>query len=302
MDDARCVELKKVITNEDLYLLDNVKSYNFVCDECGIPLIPCSYKKAVNLRKPYFKTGKNAEHQSDCYAKATSKIREQAKTARIATDEGFPLTYPNRFNLSASSSTKHLVDEIQQESGKVQSVRAGLNSSKKNQLKQNYVTSSFQTLVDQYFNFPFDRDRELSFDGINGSQYRDIFQKINNPIGKQKFRFQTETSEAKVFYSTLSWDKPDITENKIVIKLSAGWWQEIAGKKQNVRPYFVEVNIQQWSDKTISKFVERLKQIQQLVKGTDKKAMMVFVGEQDRDSDFYRFECDEVRLINFKVF
>ncbi|MCL1065597.1 hypothetical protein L2735_02075 [Shewanella olleyana] len=307
MDDARCIELNKIVTNEDLYVLENVKSYQFVCDECGVSLIPCSYKKSVNLRKPYFKTGKNAEHKAGCYAKATAKIREQAKTSRISTEEGFPLAYPNRFNLAAVKSAKFIHEElINEEPSDSKRIGAQNISSAANaghtKTKQNYVTSSFQTLVDQYFNFPFDRDRELTFEGIKGNQYQQIFQKINNPIGKQKFRFQTAEPETKIFFSILSWDKPEIDNNIIKIKLSAGWWQQSAGKKKNLRPYFVEINTEGWQASVLTKFTERLAQIRELVKGTDKKALMAFVGEQDREEDFYRFTCDESRLMCFKVF
>ncbi len=302
MDDARCVELQKTVTNEDLYLIDDVKSYQFVCDECGVSLIPCSYKKAVNLRKPYFKTGKNSEHLVGCYAKVTSKIREQAKTARISTDEGFPLAYPNRFNLTAAKSVKtdkSSASDIQAQHGVIK--KQFDNASRANS-KQNYVTSSFQTLVDQYFNYPFDRDRELTFVGISGHQYQQVFQKIQNPIGKQKFRFQSEKPEKKVFFSSLSWEKPEIIDDQIIVKLSAGWWQESDGKKKNLRPYFVEINTTEWSKTVLNNFTQRLTQIRELVKGTDKKAMMVFAGKQDREQDFYRFTCDESRLICFKVF
>ncbi|WP_285162604.1 hypothetical protein [Shewanella goraebulensis] len=302
MDDARCVELNKLITNEDLYLLDNVKSYSFECDECGVSLIPCSYKKAVNLRKPYFKTGKNTEHRTDCYAKATSKIREQAKTSRISTDEGFPLAYPNRFNLVSARSIKPVDVLVNNEQREFQAGRLTASSSSQKKEKRNYLTSSFQTIVDQYFNFPFDRDRQLTFEGISGNHYQDVFQKINNPIGKQKFRFQTEQAQTKIFFSTLSWDKPEISDDKIKIKLSAGWWQESEGKKKNLRPYFVEINTQGWQTNVLTKFIERLVQIRELVKGTDKKALMAFVGEQDREEDFYRFTCSESRLVCFKVF
>ncbi|WP_153916231.1 hypothetical protein [Shewanella sp. TC10] len=302
MDDARCIELNKIVTNEDLYVLDNVKSYQFVCDECGVSLIPCSYKKSVNLRKPYFKTGKNTEHEAGCYAKATSKIREQAKTSRISTEEGFPLAYPNRFSLAAVKSAKVI------NAGSTDTKLTGSQNSSslantgRTKTKQNYVTSSFQNLVDQYFNFPFDRDRELIFAGISGNQYQQIFQKIANPIGKQKFRFQTDKPEQKIFYSTLSWEKPEVEEQLISIKLSAGWWQQSEGKKKNIRPYFVELNTQEWQKSVLNQFIERLEQIRDLVKGTDKKAMMVFVGEQDFEEDFYRFKCNEPRLICFKVF
>ncbi|WP_282168011.1 hypothetical protein [Shewanella japonica] len=302
MDDAHCVELNKRMTNEDLYLLENVKSHTFLCDECGVELIPCSYKKAINLRKPYFKTGKNKEHKPHCFAKAVSTIREQAKKSRITTEEGFPLSYPNCFNLTAAKSVKQS-PEVSDEKGtdtshSKRAAKADLGVRQKN----NYVTSSFQTVVDQYFNFPYDRDRKLNFEGITGSEYRDVFQKILNPVGKQKFRFQSKDDENKVFYSTLSWEKPAITENTITVKLSAGWWQEVDGKKQNLRPYYIEIDIASWPQTSINHLVERLKHIQQLVKGTDKKAAIVFVGRQDRETDFYRFTCNEPRLISLKVF
>ncbi len=50
MDEARCKDLNRVVTGEELYVIDNIESLSFSCDACGIPLNPCSYKKEVNLQ------------------------------------------------------------------------------------------------------------------------------------------------------------------------------------------------------------------------------------------------------------
>ncbi|WP_144208058.1 hypothetical protein [Shewanella donghaensis] len=302
MDDARCLQLERLVTNEELYILENVKALDFVCDECAIELIPCSFKKAVNLRRPYFKTKPKTEHEAYCYAKATSKIKEQGKTARITGDEGFPLAYPNRFNLAAVKSLK--VGATSADNGSAANGDNSVlvtSSNKPKSKKSNYVTSSFQSIVDQFFNFPYDRDRELLFEGVEGKQYRQIFQKVINPIGKQKFRFQTETEQNKVFYSTLAWDKPQIEDDKIIIKLSAGWWQKVDDKSKNLRPYFIEANTSGWTAVVKENFINRLSQILELVKGSNKKALIAFVGKQDQQQDFYRFYVNESKLICFKV-
>ncbi|WP_076540975.1 hypothetical protein [Shewanella sp. UCD-KL21] len=301
MDDAHCLQLDRIVTNEELYILDNVKSLNFVCDECAVALIPCSYKKAVNLRRPYFKTSKNVEHKQHCYAKASSKIKQQGKTSRLSSDEGFPLAYPNRFNLTAAKSVKAVsnTEIAAADVNHLSMSKTAKDVSRKR--KANYVTSSFQSIVDQYFDFPFDRDRALTFEGVQGQQYGQIFTKIVNPVGKQKFRFQTDNNDTKVFYSTLAWDKPQVEADYIMIKLSAGWWQKVDNKNKNLRPYFVKIQTSAWPEAVKTNFVKRLTQIRELVKGTDKKALVAFVGKQDQQEDFYRFFAEEAKLISFKV-
>lgn len=63
MDEARCKELGRVVTSEELYIIENVKLLNYSCYECDVELLPCSFLKDVNLRKPYFKTRKGVHHE-----------------------------------------------------------------------------------------------------------------------------------------------------------------------------------------------------------------------------------------------
>jgi hypothetical protein len=89
MDEARCVESGELVFSEELYIIDDVPSLSFCCDECGIDLIPCSYVKDVNLRKPYFKLNKGEEHIAGCYAEGDAKVKGSGLTSRLSTSKVF---------------------------------------------------------------------------------------------------------------------------------------------------------------------------------------------------------------------
>ncbi|WP_217522019.1 hypothetical protein [Vibrio metschnikovii] len=300
MDEARCKELSRVVTSEELYIIDKVKSLTYSCDECGIELLPCSFQKNVNLRKPYFKTRKGVHHKQGCDAEGEAKIRSKGASTRLTSSEGFPLAYPNRFKLRK--------DDVVEPTGVITPLAPDSrhpNKRKKDQSdgsgrKSNYETTSFKSIVNQYFDFPYDRDRALSFEGVDGTTYTEIFSQIRSTRGNQKFVIQGD--KQKIYYASLPW-KLSIEDNgKIQINLSPGKWVEREGKKVNERPYYVEVDFSNWPQRSKSKFLSDYNKIIELVRGTNRKAAIAFVGEQDTKDDYFRFYSIDRRLITFKVF
>jgi len=300
MDEARCNELGRVVTSEELYFIEDVKSQNFFCDLCGVALLPCSFLKGVNLRKPYFKTRKGANHKEGCDAQGESNVRSKGASTRLMSSEGFPLAYPNRFKLRTEDMVEPSKLNALQDKESLRSNRKNTNKMESNGRKSNYQTGSFRSVVNQYFDFPYDRDRDLSFEGVDGSSYNAVFKKIISTRGKQKFLIQGE--KRKVYYAAMPW-KICHEENQILkIELSSGKWIEQGGKRVNDRPYYLEVDFSNWPKQSKTKFLNEYKQIAELVRGTDRKAAIAFVGEQDMSDDFFRFYAADRRLIVFKVF
>lgn len=300
MDEARCKELDRVVTSEELYIIENVKSKNYVCNGCSIALLPCSFDKEKNLRKPYFKTRKGIHHDIGCGAEGLAKIRKRGATSRLSTTEGFPLAYPNRFktkinDVANSPVSVELEGSTPSRSNKVRN--EGRDTSIR---KSNYETTSFKSIVNQYFDFPFDRDRELNFEEVVGDSYNQIFKKILSTRGKQQFLIQGEAQ--KVYYAPLSWKRCKEDNDNIKIELSPGRWVEQDGKQKNERPFYLEINFAKWPKQTKTKFLNEYDKITTLVRGTDKKAAIAFVGKQDTNDDYFRFEVTDRRLIAIKVF
>lgn len=300
MDEARCLNPLKVVTSEELYLVDAPSSLNFVCDECEVELIPCSYVKDVNLRKPYFRTKPGDSHFVGCSAEGDSNIKSRGASKRLTGSEGFPLDYPNKFKLRKDDLTDDAIAEI----GLVRSAKVARKSNGnvdfENKKKSTYETTSFRSIVNQYFDFPYDRDRPLSFEGIDGNKYDEVFSKIKSTTGKQQFLIQGK--ERKVYYGILSWSSHETLDGGIRIPISAGRWVEQDGKRVNDRPFYVEIDFDSWPKQTITKFVNSYTKTLDLVRGTTTKAVIAFVRHQDVNEDYFRFYAENRLLIATKIF
>ncbi|BCL70541.1 hypothetical protein TUMSATVNIG1_25030 [Vibrio nigripulchritudo] len=296
MDEARIVESGEVVTAEDLYFIVNVDKTNFCCDECEVPLVPCSYIKDFNLRKPYFKTYPDRNHKSWCETESASKIKKKGQRSRLTSEEGFPLAYPNRFKLrkESASEVSGTLSGRGNKKGRLGSRNA--NEFPDYSRKTNYETSSFKSIVNEYFDFPHDRDRELFFEGVSADTYSTVFQRIENTIGRQHFRLQGE--EMKVYYSTLSWKIAEAVDDVLQIELSRGKWVD----KKNERPYYVEIDMSVWPKQSKTKFINHYKNVVETVRGTSNKALIAFLGMQDVDDDYFRFFAQNRLLIAFKLF
>lgn len=302
MDEARCNELGRVVTSEELYIIEDVKSQNFSCDLCSVELLPCSFLKDINLRKPYFKTRKGVNHQKDCDAEGDSKVRSKGASTRLTSSEGFPLAYPNRFKSRKDDAVKPPIPNVAKD---VEIRRASKRNKDKikddfNRRKSNYQTTSFRSVVNQYFDFPHDRDRELFFEGLEGSSYNTVFKKITSTRGKQDFLIQGD--KKKVYYCAMPWKICQENDQILKIELSSGKWVEQDGKRVNERPYYLEIDFTSWPKQSKTKFLNEYQKIAVLVRGTDRKAVIAFVGEQDTTDDFFRFYVVDRSLIAFKVF
>ncbi|HGF7496813.1 TPA: hypothetical protein AB5A57_003438, partial [Vibrio cholerae] len=300
MDEARCKELSRVVTSEELYIIENVRSLSYECDECGVELLPCSFLKDINLRKPYFKTRQGINHKEGCDAEGEAKIRSKGLSTRLSTLEGFPLAYPNRFKLRKEDVVEPNGVITPSDNNTRYPNKRNKEEKSSSGRKSNYETTSFKSIVNQYFDFPFDRDRPLYFEGVDGTTYSDIFRKIRSTKGKQQFLIQGD--EEKVYYASLPWTLSNEDNEKISINLSPGKWIEQEGKKVNDRPYYLDIDFSEWPKGSKSKFLNEYKKIIELVRGTNIKAAIAFVGKQDTKDDYFRFYSSDRRLIAFKVF
>jgi hypothetical protein len=296
VDEALCKDLNRVVTGEELYVIENIESLSFSCDVCGIPLNPCSYKKEVNLRRPYFKAFPGKNHLKDCDAKGVQKIRDKGRKKRITDESGFPLPYPSRFLMRREDAVEPTHEPAIPASPNTQKPRNVQEQQEKDQKRHNNITTSFRAIVNQFFDFPYDRDLPVQFEGINGDTYSEIFQKIESTIGKQQFRIQGEAR--KIYYSPISWEQAKENGDLFDVPLSRGRWAD----GRNERPYYVRIDFSTWPKQSRTKFVNLYNKVLAATKGTNQKAVIAFVGCQDISDDYFRFYSEHRFLVCFKLF
>ncbi|MBD1572871.1 hypothetical protein HC725_06200 [Vibrio sp. S17_S38] len=300
VDEARVVGTEVIITAEDLYLLDDPKGIDFCCDDCEIGLFAASFDRSINVRKAHFRHFPDKPHHIDCGGEEYAKARKKGKKERLSLEgEGFPHSYPNCFkkrkpkvesqSMKGGSSTENNASSRRDGGNK------DLTSSRKT--KATYATSSFKSIVNEYFDFPFDRDRPLSFEDISGSTYDEVFLCIRNPFGNQQYRIQGDN--IKIYHGKMSWKKAEPKGDILSIQLTSGLWEN----NKNKRPYYVDINMSDWPAQTKTKFLKRYNDVFNLIVGKEMKTEchFAFVGQQDTQDDYFRFFAEDRSLTAFYI-
>ncbi|MGO2324096.1 hypothetical protein [Vibrio casei] len=295
MDEARNVKTGEIVTAEDLYFIKNPRTIDFCCDDCEVKLNPCSFLRGINIKKPYFQTFPGKPHIECEFASEATK-RKKGQTERITTLEGFPLNYPNRFKLKKEGDSEP-TDIVLPKPERKKRLPSDIPDGKSRGLKSTYLTTSFRTIVKEFFDFPHDRDRALIFDGVMGSTYKDVFQRIKNTLGKQLFRVQGK--DTKVYYAPISWTRAEPENDVLVIDLNCGRWVD----KKKVRSYYVKIDMNDWPQQTKTKFLNRYYEYLDLIQGAkNSKCVIAFVGYQGNRDQHFGFIAKDRRLIDFKIF
>lgn len=296
MDEARNVKTGEIVTAEDLYFIKDPKAINFCCDYCEVKLNPCSFLRGINIKKPYFQTFPGKPH-IECEFDSEAIKRKKGQTERITTPEGFPLNYPNRFKLKMEGDSESTDIDRRPKSDRKKRLPRDIPDGESRGVKSTYLTSSFRTIVKEYFDFPHDRDRALIFDGVMGATYRDVFQGIGNTLGNQSFRVQGK--DTKVYYAPISWARAEPENDLLVVELSRGRWVD----NKRVRSYYVKIDMNEWPQQTKTKFLNRYYEYLSLIQGAkNSKCVIAFVGHQGNRDQYFGFIAKDRRLIDFKIF
>lgn len=299
MDEARIKSTGEPVTGEDLWYMDVVDHGDYECFDCGLAVIPCSYDKDVNLRRPYFKVHKGTRHEEGCrFADDAQALRDRAKDESIAGEDGFPLPFPSR--LIFANLEKVVRDDQEQggERAEPRQRRPAQGTGNRRRPHQ-YSTDSFRAVVKHYLDFPHDRDLPLAVPGIDGRTYRECFQPLWQPEGAQTFLKQVPE---KIYYGPASWKEPEQEGDTLTILLTKGLWVKKKKKPDLVRPFYIQADMSAWPELSREAFIYEFRKTLHDVRGDKSKKMLVFfIGPQDLEEDFYRFFVNDYRLITMKV-
>ncbi|RPD83950.1 hypothetical protein EGK75_11870 [Neisseria weixii] len=274
----------KIIDAEQLWELDFVDSYGYLCRGCHIQVTPCSFR-AENKKRPYFSA--KLGHKPDCDVEGDAEIVKKAKKQRISTDRGFPASFPNRLLLkdtrevTSSTEAPAAISAYRTRAGRTE----GTDTVKRT---RTWAAQTIRSICRVFLNYPYDRDLPLSIPDINGKTYQEIFWRLSN-------KGIVQYKEPHIFYAPISWHKLNQTEAYLEIQTGCGRWEN----SKLIESYQIRVNWKDWRAKKRSVVLQeieaaRLECIQ--ARGSKRKGWLFFIGIQDKGNPGVFYVTDH-RLI-----
>ena len=241
---ARIKNTDDVIESEDLKVLEDVRSIEFVCVDknCNIPLIPSSYQEK-NKRRPFFKKYKNQQHSNKCSYNKYLHFLEIGKTRRLTELEFEKLEYPSQLIINqpkpkeSDTTTNDILPESEGSSTKKIS-----NGEFTEAAHSNRKVSSISQIVDFYLACPYNREVDLDLLGIN-APYKYQFRRIYGPNTGNYI-------DNKIFYGVIDFrdlDSLRSTNEATIIKLhECERWEDnprlVFPARRRVNPYYLKIN------------------------------------------------------------
>ncbi len=299
MDEARIKSTGEPVAGEDLWYSSPIEKDDFKCFHCTVSVTPCSYKKDINKKRPYFKLSKvGTEHDEGCPFHPQSTILKKAKETRVSTEEGFPLPYPCKLSFPDPIKVKPNGKTVGIDSTK--SIEAPPFYVAKGAARHRYTTNSFRSVVNHYLAFPYDRDADLEIEGIDCTSYYNAFIVLQQPNAEDSIVPIQKGN--KIYFSPMGWKNVVMSPGQMTITLSRGLWIEQAGKQHLQQSYYINIDITTWPSKSIEslKFEVR-KGLDDVKENKNKKLEVFFIGVQDTQGDPYCMKVSSHRKICIKV-
>lgn len=297
MEDAKIKGVDQNITAEDLWYIENVKSYHYQCISCEIGLSPRSFDRDVNVRRPYFR--KQTEHEDYCFYLSEAYLnRKNRKRVALRNEDGKPGHYPSEFVLpslipisDSPLQNSHSLNQPDSENTASKDRDRGLKSQPSRE--RPYKTSSFRLLVNHYLHYPGDRNLPLTAESIDGYNYwtcfKSLFTDSDNPLKKPK---------NKIYFANSKWDKPIVNSNSITIQFDAYFLDD----NENKHNLFLVINTESWNDTVKEAFLHDFNKARRDIIESEgsKKLKIFFLGEQSGDNPL-EFSVSTPLLISFNI-
>jgi hypothetical protein len=276
-----------LVASEELWNLEVVDKDIYCCPDCNIPLFPASYRK-INKKRPYFFHNKSKPHEIDCAYNENSKLIKTAQSQSISNEDGFPFPYPSKLIIedrntkeASDKDTDIPIPSIQRNGQK----EYGYGEAKKNHHR---TVSTIKNLVRHYICFPNDRHVQLIIPYVSSDQttYNTIFKKIK--VGDSYSNYH-------IFYSKIYWTSPNITDEYIEIRLTAGKWED----SKQIQPCWIRINIDSLNNRQRGLVLRELETTkQEAIKNKNSvNGFIFFLGKQD-ENDKFLFHTDSHKLIS----
>ncbi|HEX8178640.1 MAG TPA: hypothetical protein VF525_03770 [Pyrinomonadaceae bacterium] len=298
-DIARDRTTTRIISGIELWDLEGIHNQRFECHACRVTLLPASYVKKVNKKRPYFRLFEYTYHDKNCGAERAKKAKGKARIQSVTTEEGFPYPYPNELVLDDDPRPVRVtvggvvcpnipwsvIDRPQGGAGASESLK-----------RHNHTTRTIRPLAQTYIDFPHDRQYlQVRVPGVSGSNYELVFRYLFYTDG-------SSFSESKIFYGSIRFSRIRVQEDFAEVELSEGRWEKQEGRNTLVRPLVVRINTKGWPklmrDSLLDEIeVTRKEIIEAHGKGDKKtKGWLFFIGQQDPVNEFL-FHANDHRLI-----
>jgi len=283
MDIARDKKTKEIVCAIELWHLDEVDEFAYECVSCEVTLEPASYKKDVNLKRPYFRLYRKTNHAEDC---GFQKLKAKARKKPI-TSEGFPIVCPNKLVL---------VDERSPTAGTGLYLPGASHVGSEKEY-HNHTTRTIRPLARTYLDYPFDRQHLLlEAPGVEGATYENVFQ----------YLFSAEERlflKPKIYYAQISYRQTMVSGDFADVTLSQGRWEKTSeGKNLLVKPYILRIHMANWAEKIKRCVLDEIEVARGEAKlkyraGNKKvQAWLFFLGAQDTKNNFL-FHVSDPRLV-----
>ncbi|WP_075603784.1 hypothetical protein [Saccharicrinis aurantiacus] len=283
MDIAYNTVIKRLVASEELWELEVVEKDIYSCPDCYVPLAPASYLR-TNKKRPYFRYLK--PHKIDCAYSENSSLIKTAQSKSISNKDGFPFPYPSKLIFE----NKNNQEAINNDTDVPRANRSKKKSNEYGSGKTNHhrTVSTIKNIVRHYVCFPNDRHVGLTVPYVSSEQttYNSIFKNIWGGV---------LYSTNHIFFSKIYWTSPEITEEHISIRLTAGEWED--GKQ--TKPCKLRININSLSSRQRALVLRELKttKLEAMKNKASVNGYIFFLGKQDKN-DRFLFHTDSHKLIS----
>ncbi|CAE6694186.1 hypothetical protein R69619_00396 [Paraburkholderia nemoris] len=282
---------KEIVEAETLWEIElngGVDKDRYRCIGCGEKVWPASYK-ADNVNRPYFHMRPPTVHV-DCDAERQLEWINKGKKGRITPRDGqFPAHYPSRLVLR---DPRRVIDTGTVNGAAPENTpEGGRRPRDPNARRTERPTSAgtIRPICRSFINFPYDRDRELRVDGIEGDTYLTVFKKL-------KWDTLRQIVAPKLFYAQLSWKAATETDDYLDVTLDAGEWGDDR-KKPPLSPFRVRIDWRDWSKArrtVVAKEIDATRK--EGPKDSAEKGYLFFIGTQDA-GDLTLIHVSDSRLV-----
>ncbi len=186
----------RIVFADELYDIQDPKSFLFVCPECDAILTPCSFK-VTNKKSAYF-SAKNG-HEDGC--PYTYKSNENRKNGVIKRNDGFPVDHPSFLEFKKSPSTDF--ETLQHRKNDTELYQEQSHFKAYDTLHERTITS-LGGVVEFYINNPKRRNSELTVKSVASGTYSTIFRQVKKPLYIDGKFVYPHHSETKIYFGMVS--------------------------------------------------------------------------------------------------
>lgn len=272
MDSARDIFTKEIIDAELLWEIPNVDKKRYVCIGCGAKVVPASFDRKINKKRPYFSISKGS-HIEPCDIDGEGKIIKNGELVSSTKKSGLPAHFPNKLvfdDIRLVTPTKGFSsDDYTRERGRFRATHGSTGGG-----THGHTVKTIRPIARLYMRLRYGREKlPLEIPGCEGTTFANSFWRLTKIM-----RFNNPTH---LYFAPLSWKAPIRNAENIEWLVSAGNWD--VNTKKLMEPYRVRVVWADWSQtkkNTLEYEIEAAREKVKLKKGT-LTAWLFFIGTQD---------------------